>query len=70
VVLHEDPCIPTFEGSLGRISNTAPISSDAIPMGSKRFALQGIEYAFLRLVRISTLEVSERPSPRPQKNYI
>jgi hypothetical protein len=30
-----------------RIGNTAPSSSDAMPMGSKRFALQGIEYAFL-----------------------
>ena len=36
-----------YEGSLGRTGNTAPSSSDAIPMGSKRFALQGIEYAFL-----------------------
>jgi hypothetical protein len=36
-----------YEGSLGRIGKTAPSSSDAIPMGSKRFALQGIEYAFL-----------------------
>jgi hypothetical protein len=31
----------------GGIGNTAPSSSDVIPMGSKRFALQGIEYAFL-----------------------
>jgi hypothetical protein len=37
------------EGSLGGIGNTAPSSSDVIPMGSKRFALQGIEYAFLLL---------------------
>jgi hypothetical protein len=29
------------------IGNTKPSSSDVIPMGSKRFALQGIEYAFL-----------------------
>jgi hypothetical protein len=36
-----------YEGCLGGIGNTAPSSSDAIPMGSKRFALQGIEYAFL-----------------------
>jgi hypothetical protein len=35
------------EESLGGIGNTAPSSSDVIPMGSKRFALQGIEYAFL-----------------------
>ena len=35
------------EGSLGGIGNTAPSSSDVIPMGSKRFAPQGIEYAFL-----------------------
>jgi hypothetical protein len=35
------------EGSLGGIGNTAPSSSDVIPMVSKRFALQGIEYAFL-----------------------
>jgi hypothetical protein len=33
-----------YEGSLGRIGNTAPSSSDDIPMGSKRFALHGIEY--------------------------
>ena len=32
---------------LGGIGNTVPSSSDVIPMGSKRFALQGIEYAFL-----------------------
>jgi hypothetical protein len=38
-----------YEGPLGRIGNTAPSSSDVIPMGSKRFALQGIEYAFLWL---------------------
>jgi hypothetical protein len=37
------------EGYLGGIGNTAPSSSDSIPMGSKRFALQGIEYAFLLL---------------------
>jgi hypothetical protein len=36
-----------YEGPLGGIGNTAPSSSDGIPMGSKRFALQGIEYAFL-----------------------
>jgi hypothetical protein len=36
-----------YGGSLGRIGTTSPSSSDAIPMGSKRFALQGIEYAFL-----------------------
>jgi hypothetical protein len=43
-------------GSLGGIGRTVPSSSDVIPMGSKRFALQGIEYAFLSLssyVRIS-----------------
>jgi hypothetical protein len=37
------------EGSLGGIGNTAPSSSDVIPMGPKRFALQGIEYEFLLL---------------------
>jgi hypothetical protein len=37
------------EGSPGGIGNTAPSSSDVIPMGSKRSALQGIEYAFLSL---------------------
>jgi hypothetical protein len=35
------------EGYFGWIGNTAPSSSDIIPMGSKRFVLQGIEYAFL-----------------------
>jgi hypothetical protein len=34
------------QGPIGGIGNTAPSSSDVIPMGSKRFALQGIEYAF------------------------
>jgi hypothetical protein len=37
----------SHEGSLGRIGNTAPSRADGMPMGSKRFALQGIEYAFL-----------------------
>jgi hypothetical protein len=37
------------EGPLGGMGSTAPSSSDVIPMGSKRFALQGIEYAFLLL---------------------
>jgi hypothetical protein len=46
VVLYEDSCTSVM-GSLGGIGNTAPSSSDVIPMGSKRFALQGIEYAFL-----------------------
>jgi hypothetical protein len=41
-----------YEGPLGRIGNTAPSSSDAIPMGSKWFSLQGIEYAFLCTVDI------------------
>jgi hypothetical protein len=36
-----------YEGCLGGIGNTAPSSSDVIPMGSNMFALQGIEYAFL-----------------------
>jgi hypothetical protein len=36
-----------YEGSIGRIGNIEPSSSDLIPMGSKRFALQGIEYALL-----------------------
>jgi hypothetical protein len=36
-----------YEGRLGRTGNTAPSSSDVITTGSKRFALQGIEYAFL-----------------------
>jgi hypothetical protein len=31
------------------IGNTAPSISDVIPMGSKRVALQGIEYVFLSL---------------------
>jgi hypothetical protein len=35
------------EGPLGGIGGTSSSSSDVIPMGSKRFALQGIEYAFL-----------------------
>jgi hypothetical protein len=35
------------EGPLGGIGNISPSSSDIIPMGSKRFALQGIEYTFL-----------------------
>jgi hypothetical protein len=47
VVLHEDSCISTRDHSGLRIGNTAPSSSDVMPMGSKRFALQGIEYAFL-----------------------
>jgi hypothetical protein len=39
-----------YEGPPRRIGNIAPTSSsDVIPMGSKRFALQGIEYAFLWL---------------------
>jgi hypothetical protein len=48
--------IPAYlrEGSLGGVDNTAPSSSDVIPMGSKRFALQGTEYAFSSSVRIST----------------
>jgi hypothetical protein len=58
-----------YEGSLGRIGNTAPSSSDVIPMGSKRFALQGVEYLRVSLAqtRISTLP---QRSPRPQKTYI
>jgi hypothetical protein len=32
--------------SLGGIGSTSPSSSDVIPMGSKKFALQGIECAF------------------------
>jgi hypothetical protein len=44
-----------YEGLLGRIGNTTPSSSDVIPMGSKRFALQGTEYTrFSSSVRIST----------------
>jgi hypothetical protein len=49
VVLYEDACTSVSEGSLGGIGNNVPSSSDVIPMGSKRFALQGIEYAFLQL---------------------
>jgi hypothetical protein len=50
VVLYEDSCIlHIYEGPLGRTGNIAPSSSDAIPMGSKRFTLHGIEYAFLWL---------------------
>ena len=49
VVLYEDSCTSVSEGSLGGIGSTVPSSSDVIPMGSKRFALQGIEYAFLLL---------------------
>jgi hypothetical protein len=48
------------EGPLGGIGNTAPSSSDVIPMGSKRFALQGIEYAFLLLSSYSTLIEANR----------
>jgi hypothetical protein len=62
-----------YEGSLGRIGNTAPSSSDVIPMGSKRFALQGIEYAFLKLKIVFRRWRSLRdqnPPPRPQKTYI
>jgi hypothetical protein len=47
VVLYEDSFAHIGEGSLGGIGNTSPSSFDVIPMGSKRFALQGIEYAFL-----------------------
>jgi hypothetical protein len=47
-------------GSLGGIGNTAPSSSDVIPMGSKRPALQGVEYAFLLLSSYSTFIEANR----------
>jgi hypothetical protein len=65
-----------YEGSLGRIGNTAPSSSDVIPMSSNRFALRPtghIVRASLAQNRISTLEISERPksiSSAPQNLYI
>jgi hypothetical protein len=45
VVLYENSCIlRIYEGSIGRTGDIAPSTSDVIPTGSKRFALQGIEY--------------------------
>jgi hypothetical protein len=49
VVLYEEFCISTrgLSGGPVYMHNIAPSISDVIPMGSKRFALQGTEYAFL-----------------------
>jgi hypothetical protein len=44
-----------YEGPLGRTGNTTPSSSGVIPMGSKRFALQGTQSTrFSSSVHIST----------------
>jgi hypothetical protein len=62
VVLHEDSCISTRGHSGGSVTpHPVPSSSDAIPMGSKWFALQGIEYAFLCTVdnRIEAVAVAK-----------
>jgi hypothetical protein len=62
------------EGSLGRIGNTAPSISDVIPMGSKRFALQGIEYAFLFFLHSrcsgKASSQSEARDPRPKTRVV
>jgi hypothetical protein len=47
LLVYEAGLLHIDEGSLGGIGNTAPGSSEVIPMGSKRFALQGTEHVFL-----------------------
>jgi hypothetical protein len=48
VVLYEDSFTSVRGLSGGSVtSHPVTLMSDVIPMGSKRFALQGIEYAFL-----------------------
>jgi hypothetical protein len=47
VVLHEDSCISTRGLSGGSVTPHPVALIDVIPMGSKKFALQSTEYAFL-----------------------